>query len=85
MTAPIREPGRTVTLRVLTWAMRGGPPVAPLYLRTNTGRTYQVRTLRKCRPGSEARYVFGAEVVAPADVPEDARVFEWTWRSRRRQ
>ncbi len=85
MTDPTREPGRTVTLRVLTWAMRGGPPVAPLYLRTSTGRTYRVRTVRKCRPGSEARYMFGAEVVAAADVPEGARVIEWTWRARRRR
>lgn len=81
MTALGVEPAsaRTVQLRVMHWTMRGGPPEAPLYLRTRTGRLYRVHTVHRTRSGSEARYTFGACRILPHELPADARVHDWVW------
>ena len=75
-----REPQRAVRLPVWTWAMRGGPPEPPIYLRTVRGTLYHVWRVRRCRPQAEARYVFSASQIGASDVPDGAKVIEWRWR-----
>jgi hypothetical protein len=75
------SPGRTIKLRVLWWAMRG-TPVAPLFLRTKTGRLYLVVKVRKCRPGSKARYSFDACRIQQDEVPKGVKIHSWAWGKR---
>lgn len=73
-----------VTLTVMGWA--GELPAPGHHLVTASGRTAYlvVEVLLPTREGTRHVARLRCERVAPADVPEGARVHAWEWGARRR-
>lgn len=69
--------GQSVTLRAVAW--EGSLPVAGDWLRTSTGRQYEIERVR----GSACPLRLDCVIIPPESNAGDIRVHQWVWNVRR--